>query len=276
MTNDNPTLIAGFEDVMAHIRNQEKRIKELEMKNSVLEGTMKRYSDANMDLKKENNRLNNEIIWEWNEKLIALKATIQEFEEKNEDIHKRYQKKIDTLISQKQELEAKVDEAQVIFKENLKYKKEIDTLKETVENECEASGIMEVMNMRIEDAEKQVEEYKLKYEEQRNKAERTRKRANEQTQTVITQATVIKNLLTTIIANDKSGNLWDDGIKLRTDWTLYDAGDTYHDTLEEEIDEMNHDDWNEDDNRSKIIYEGGCIRVEINDTSSEEESDEDA
>jgi len=132
------------------------------------------------------------------------------------------------------------------------------------------------MNMRIEDAEKQVEEYKLKYEEQRNKAERTRKRANEQTQTVITQATVIKNLLTTIIANDKSGNLWDDGIKLRTDWTLYDAGDTYHDTLEEEIDEMNHDDWNEDDNRSKIIYEGGCIRVEINDTSSEEESDEDA
>ena len=276
MTNDNPTLIAGFEDVMAHIRNQEKRIKELEMKNSVLEGTMKRYSDANMDLKKENNRLNNEIIWEWNEKLIALKGTIQEFEEKNEDIHKRYQKKIDTLISQKQELEAKVDEAQVIFKENLKYKKEIDTLKETVENECEASGIMEVMNMRIEDAEKQVEEYKLKYEEQRNKAERTRKRANEQTQTVITQATVIKNLLTTIIANDKSGNLWDDGIKLRTDWTLYDAGDTYHDTLEEEIDEMNHDDWNEDDNRSKIIYEGGCIRVEINDTSSEEETDEDA
>lgn len=255
MTNDNPTLIAGFEDVMAHIRNQEKRIK---------------------DLEKENDRLNNEIIWEWNEKLIALKATIQEFEEKNEDIHKRYQNKIHFLISQKKELEAKVDEAQVIFKENLKYKKEIDTLKETVENECEASGIMEVMNMRIEDAEKQVEEYKLKYEEQRNKAETTRKRANEQTQTVITQATVIKNLLTTIIANDKSGNLWCDGIKLRTDWTLYDAGDTYHDTLEEVVDEMNHDDWNEDDHRSKIIYEGGCIRVEINDISSEEESEEES
>jgi hypothetical protein len=30
MTNDNPTLIAGFEDIMVHIRNQEKRIKDLE------------------------------------------------------------------------------------------------------------------------------------------------------------------------------------------------------------------------------------------------------
>jgi len=29
MTN-NPTLIAGFEDIMVHIRNQEKRIKQLE------------------------------------------------------------------------------------------------------------------------------------------------------------------------------------------------------------------------------------------------------
>ena len=222
MTNDNPTLIAGFEDVMTHIRNQEKRIQDLEMKN------------------------------------------------------KQYKKKVDTLTSQKQELEAKVDEAQVIFKENLKYKKEIDTLKQTVENECEASGIMEVMNMRIEEAEKEVEEYKLKYEEQTEKMEETRKRANEQTQTVITQNTMIRNLIQTIIANDKNGDLYDDGIELCTDWWLYGTGDTYHDILEAEIDEMNDNDWNEDDNRTTIIYEGNRIRLEINDTSSEEETDEDA
>ena len=143
MTNDNPTLIAGFEDVMTHIRNQEKRIQELE---------------------KENNRLNNEIIWEWNEKLIALKGTIQEFEEKNsvlEGTMKRYSDANMDLKQQKQELEAKVDEAQVIFKENLKYKKEIETIQNSIENECEASGIMEIMNTRIEDAEKQAREQEI-------------------------------------------------------------------------------------------------------------------
>lgn len=240
MTNDNPTLIAGFEDVMTHIRNQEKRIQEQEK--------------VNQEQFALNEAYRKDMVWS----------------------QKQYQKKIDTLISQKQELEAKVDEAQVAFKENVKYREEINTLKDAVENECEASGIMEIMNSRIEDAEKQVEEYKLKYEEQSKKMEETRKRANSQTQTVITQATAIKNLIQTIIRNDENGDIWGDGIKLRMDWNLYGTGDTYHDILEEEIDEMNHDDWNEDENRTKIIYEGHCIRLEINDTSSEEETDEDA
>ena len=269
MNNNNPTLIAGFENVMTHIRNQEKRIQ---------------------DLVKENNRLNNEITWEWNEQVIGLKETIQELKEKNEvlegtmktyseanmdliqqkeDIHKRYQKKIDTLLSQKYELEAKVDEAQIAFKENKKFREEIETIQKSVEDECSASGIMEVMNSRIEEAESKCEEYKLKYEE-------TRKRANEQTQTLITQKTIIRNLIQTIIVNDKNGDLWDDGIEFSTDWNLCGTGYTYHDIIEEEIDEMNENDWNEDGNRCKIIYEGHRIRLEINDTSSEEETDEDA
>jgi hypothetical protein len=155
-------------------------------------------------------------------------------------------------------------------------RKEVEVVSDAVENECEASGIMEIMNSRIEDAEKQVEEYKLKYEEQSEKMEETRKRANSQTQTVITQCSVIKNLLMTLIASDKNGDLYDDGIELRDDWTLCGTYGTTHDILEGEIDEMNEDDWNEDDNRTKIIYEGHCIRLEINDTSSEEETDEDA
>lgn len=109
-----------------------KQVNELSKENRVLEGTMKRYSEANMELKQE-----------------------------KEDIHKQYRKKIDTLVEQKQELEAKVDEAQVAFEENKMYKKEIDTLRESVENECEASGIMEIMNMRIEDADNKAREQEV-------------------------------------------------------------------------------------------------------------------
>ncbi len=238
MTNDNPTLIAGFDDVMVHIRNQEKRIQELEKVN------------------REQFAMNGQYM------------------EENTRTHKRYAKKIDELLSQKYELEQKVDEAQVVHKENLKYREEINTIKDAVENECQASGIMEIMNSRIEDAEKEVEEYKLKNEEQSEKMKETRKRANSQTQTVITQDSVIKNLLMTLIETDKNGDLYDDGIELRRYWDLY--GTNYHDTIEGVVDDMNHDDWNDDNNRTKIIYEGHCIRLEINDTESEEETDEDA
>ena len=82
---------------------------------------------------------------------------IKELNNKNNS----YRKKINQFIEQKQELEAKVDEAQVAFEENKKYKKEIDTLTVAVENECEASGIMEIMNMRIEDAENKAREQEL-------------------------------------------------------------------------------------------------------------------
>jgi len=82
---------------------------------------------------------------------------IKQLEKKNDS----YRKKINQLIEQKQELESKVDEAQVAFEENKIYKKEIDTLRESVENECEASGIMEVMNMRIQDAEDKAREQEV-------------------------------------------------------------------------------------------------------------------
>ena len=72
--------------------------------------------------------------------------------------HYRMSKKIKKLVEEKQELQEKVDEAQVIFQENLEYKNEINIISEAVENECQASGIMEVMNMRIEEAETKARE----------------------------------------------------------------------------------------------------------------------
>ena len=81
--------------------------------------------------------------------------------------HYTMSRKIRKLEEEKQELQEKVDEivsqAQVIFQENLEYKKELNIITEAVENECQASGIMEVMNMRIEEAEnKAIKQEQLK------------------------------------------------------------------------------------------------------------------
>jgi len=77
------------------------------------------------------------------------------------ELHKQYKKKINTLIEQKQELEAKVDEAKVIYQENVKYSSEFEAIRRSIEEQCEAAGIMEVMNMRIEEAEKNAREQEL-------------------------------------------------------------------------------------------------------------------
>jgi len=120
-------LINGFSDVMKHIRNQEKRIQELEKEN------------------------------EFYKKLYLEKYRDYEILEKKKE-SESYKTKVKQLIQQKHELEAKIDEAQVAFEENKLYKKEIDAIRKSVEEECQASGLMEVMNMRIEDAEKKAEE----------------------------------------------------------------------------------------------------------------------
>jgi hypothetical protein len=79
-------------------------------------------------------------------------------EKEHNEFVEKYDKIVDENDGLQQELEEKVDEAQVIFQENLKYKKEINIIREAVENECQASGIMELMNMRIEEAETKARE----------------------------------------------------------------------------------------------------------------------
>ena len=295
MTNDNPTLIAGFEDVMTHIRNQEKRIQELEKENEKLQEYQSISNDYAPNEDKYMNGYgdyigNPETLESYIHKITtenySLKNKIREMTPEHNEIKEIYadrdkvkeenEKVKQEIRDVRKENEELSEQNKKLNEVNIQCRKEIEAISAAVENECEASGIMEVMNMRIEDAEKQVEEYKLKYEKQSEKMQETRKRANDQIQRLITRATVIKNLIQTIIANDENGNLYDEGIKLRMDWNLYGTGDTYHDILEEEIDEMNHDDWNEDENRTKIIYEDGRIRTELIDTSSEEETDEDA
>ena len=96
------------------------------------------------------------LVKDFAERVFELSRQKEKLQEKIDslDFEKdAWRKKVKHLIEQKEELQAKVDEAQVIFQENLKYREEINTIREAVANECEASGIMEVMNMRIEDAE---------------------------------------------------------------------------------------------------------------------------
>jgi len=102
------------------------------------------------------------------EKLQVLERLIETYSDANrdliqqkEDIHKQYKSKVKKLVEEKQELEAKVDEAQVIYQENVKYSSEFEAIRRSIEEQCEAAGIMEVMNMRIEDAEKNAREQEL-------------------------------------------------------------------------------------------------------------------
>tara|TARA_R100000734_G_C3310532_1_gene101313 strand:- start:87 stop:380 length:294 start_codon:yes stop_codon:yes gene_type:complete len=46
----NPTLIAGFEDIMKHIKNQEEQIKKLEEKNNIFQEHIGDYYQENQDL----------------------------------------------------------------------------------------------------------------------------------------------------------------------------------------------------------------------------------
>ena len=64
---ENPTLIAGFEDVMSYIKNQDARIKSLEKENKKLKleddqmedtlSSLNFYMEANQELKEENKKL---------------------------------------------------------------------------------------------------------------------------------------------------------------------------------------------------------------------------
>ena len=74
-TQQNPTLIPGFEDIMRHIKNQEEQIKKLEDKNNVLQDHIGEFYQENQNLsagmdkilsqfkerQEENNQLKKEI-----------------------------------------------------------------------------------------------------------------------------------------------------------------------------------------------------------------------
>ena len=153
------------------------------------------YPRQQQDLKKQVQDLQNEIIWEWNEQVIGLKETIEELKEENNKIkyqndfiktnsqamkdeikelgelyadRDRVKKQNELLNRQIKDIRKQMEDTEKLNKklndEIVVCRKEVDTIKDAIENECEASGIMEIMNTRIENAEKQA----LKMEHERN------------------------------------------------------------------------------------------------------------
>ena len=81
---NNNTLIAGFEDIMTHIKNQEIRIKKLEEENKKLKDTtawedyeqiLKDAAQKKIDsLKEENKKLEEQMGWQYSSLLLINHA----------------------------------------------------------------------------------------------------------------------------------------------------------------------------------------------------------
>lgn len=135
------------------------------------------YPRQQQDLKKQVQDLQNEIIWEWNEQVIGLKETIEELKHENlvlkndnntmkdeyNEIKELYADR-DRVKKLNQELNTQIKNVRKQMEDTEKLntklndeivvcRKEVHTIKDAIENECEASGIMEIMNTRIENAE---------------------------------------------------------------------------------------------------------------------------
>jgi len=181
MNNDNPTLIAGFNDVIGHIRNQEKRIQELELQNEKLQEYQSISNDYAPNEDKYMNSYgdyigNPDTLSSYIHKITMenydLKSKVREMTPEHNEIKEIYadrdkvKQENKKLNKQIKEVRKQIEDTEKLNKklneENIQCRKEIEVIRKSVEEECQASGIMEVMNIRIEEAEKEVEEYKLK------------------------------------------------------------------------------------------------------------------
>jgi len=131
----NTELFAGFNDVMQHIRNQEQKIKDLKSENIKLKTEVHTMKD------------------EYNE-IKELYADRDRVKKLNEELNTQI-KDVRKQIEDTEKLNTKLND------ENKVCRKEVDSIKDAIENECEASGIMEVMNTRIENAENKAREQEL-------------------------------------------------------------------------------------------------------------------
>jgi Cys-tRNA synthase (O-phospho-L-seryl-tRNA:Cys-tRNA synthase) len=81
----NPTLIAGFDDIMTHIKNQGEQIKKLEQKNKEQQEKMTAIYQENQKLKEENKIIHEQNeLYELNED--DLKGVIKLLEEQIKDL----------------------------------------------------------------------------------------------------------------------------------------------------------------------------------------------
>jgi len=111
-TQQNPTLIPGFEDIMRHIKQQEDQIKKLEntVKNCG-ENYTKLYQD-HVDLQEENKKLKDDHcsnkkmffeVYEENKKLREVESLLQPFENTE-----TFRMKVEEMKKENQELEEKI------------------------------------------------------------------------------------------------------------------------------------------------------------------------
>ncbi len=87
----NPTLISGFEDIIAHIKQQEQRIMNLEQNEKVREARVQELYLENKKLKEENEELDNEKE-NLEEHLRDLQYDHDELEEENEKLEEENKK----------------------------------------------------------------------------------------------------------------------------------------------------------------------------------------
>lgn len=86
-TQQNPTLIPGFEDIIRHIKQQEDQIKKLEKNNKEQQDKMTKLYQENQELKEENKKLkedhcsNKKMFFEVYEENMKLKEEIIRLEE---------------------------------------------------------------------------------------------------------------------------------------------------------------------------------------------------
>ena len=109
---ENPTLIAGFEDVMSYIKNQDARIKSLEKENKKLKleddqmedtlSSLNFYKEVNEELKGEHTQYRMDID-ELKDKLNLCKASHTRITEKNKELKEEFKELVAEIEDMKQQ-----------------------------------------------------------------------------------------------------------------------------------------------------------------------------
>ena len=146
--NSAPNLIVGFEDIITHIKNQEKRIEELENKNEeLLDKCHQRFKENAKNISLGANVYHR--IKKENEELLGYKKGYERLKEENKELQESNQQYIDmfnaivssegekvdrieSLEKQKEELQ---DIANSLFKQIKKMNDETSD-EETSDEEC--------------------------------------------------------------------------------------------------------------------------------------------
>tara|TARA_R100001443_G_scaffold117091_1_gene139886 strand:+ start:1258 stop:1977 length:720 start_codon:yes stop_codon:yes gene_type:complete len=132
----NPTLIAGFEDIMKHITNQEKKIQELEKNNKEQQEKMKKHYQENQDLREVESLLqpfeNTETFRMKVEKMMKDNQDLQKENDYQQTIIQNYSNDLDVYHNINNEY---TEENKKLKEENQELKEKITCLESDSHNE---------------------------------------------------------------------------------------------------------------------------------------------